>query len=173
LPDSDLDKAFDLLVVIIALIYSIAGSYPELFAPSNVPGLSSEIITMRNTVIPLIILTVLWLASILIPNKKGQVLLKSVAWMTALTLAIMLFIHFLYEGAKLIPMSKLIFLVKMVLMFIGSPLIVWKLIIPQYKKKYPDEHFFEGKISLVVSYALYLLIMGTVFWILTTHYVAY
>ena len=171
MPDSDLDKAYDLLVVIIALIYSIVGSYSELFY-SATPQLSLEIVTMRNTVLPLIILTVLWLASKLIPNKNGQVLLKGVAWMTALTLAALLFIHFLYEGAKLLSGSTLFFLVEMGFMVFGSPLIVWKLIIPEYKEKYPDVHFWGGKVSFVASSALYLLVMGTVFWILTTSYIA-
>jgi hypothetical protein len=168
---SDLDKAFDLLVVIIALLYSIGSSYPELFAQST-PELSLETITMRRTVLPLISLTLLRLASIFIPNKNGQVLLKNVAWMTAFSIGAMIFFPFM-EGMKFIKLSKSMTGILFALMMFISPLINYVLIFPRYKEKYPDISFFRGKVWLIVSYVLYFLILWTIIFLTSTNYAAW
>ena len=83
----NVDKAFKLLVVIIALLYSIMQSYSGLFW-SSTPEISLEIQTMRNTVLPVIILTILWLSSRLSSNLNIQIFFKYVAWMTAFSFSI-------------------------------------------------------------------------------------
>ena len=83
----NVDKAFELLVVIIALLYSIMQFYSGLFW-SSTPEISLEIQTMRNTVLPVIILTILWLSSRLSSNLNIQIFFKYVAWMTAFSFSI-------------------------------------------------------------------------------------
>ena len=174
--DSELDKAYDLLVVIIALIYAILGSYPELFWQST-PELSLEIITMRMTVIPVITLILLWLASILIPNKNGQVLLKFVAWMTAFTMFLILIVTFM-DGIKFIKLGRswrekqIGFIFTLFEIFI-SPLIINALISPRYKEKYPDVSYFRGKVWSVVSYVLYLSVLYANIYMTSTNYAAW
>ena len=147
--DSDVDRAFDLLVVIIALIYSIFGSNAELFWQAS-PELSLEIISLRMTIPPVVSLTLLWLASHLILNKNGQVLLKSVAWMTAFSMGGILFFTFT-ESLKFIKLSKSIEGILMFSMIFISPLIIYAVIFLKYKEKYPDISFSEerfGQLSL-------------------------
>ena len=173
LPDSEVDKAYDLLVVIISLIFAIMGSFPELFWAST-PELSLEVQTMRNTVLPILTLALLWLASKLIPKNNGKILLKFVAWMTAFSLVVQLVIVYL-DGTKFISFNQFAPLAEFILissLFI-SPLIAHRLIFPEYKKKYPDATFFKGKIWSIASYALYLLVIGSIIFLGSTHYAAW
>ena len=173
--DSDLDKAYDLLLVVIAIIYAIVGSFPEVFwaQPQYAPGLSLEIITMRMTALPLITFILLWFASILIPNKNGQVLLKFVAWMTTFSMFVVIIYTFM-EGIKFIKIGKshLANLLLVPMIFI-SPLIIYALIYPRYKEKYPDASFFRGKVWSVVSYVLYLLVLFANIYMTSTNYAAW
>jgi hypothetical protein len=171
LSDSDVDRAFDLLVVIIALIYSMAGSHPELFWQAS-PELSLEIIALRMTVPPVVSLTLLWLASHLISNKNGKVLLKSVAWMTAFSIGGMLLSIFT-EGLKFFKLSKSIETILIFSMIFISPLIIYAVIFPKYKEKYPDISFFRRKVWPIVSYVLYLLVLLTLIVITSSMYAAW
>lgn len=171
--DSDIDKAYDLLVVIIGLIYSTMGSNPEMFWEEG-PFFSLEIQAMRSTVFPLIILALLYFTSKLIPNKNGKILLKFVAWMTAFGQGFGLFIAYLH-GAKYIYLDQYGLLGELVLMssFLILPLVVYILIFPQYKKQYPDVTFFKQKVWSILSYVLYLLVTGSTIFLTTLRYVAW
>lgn len=172
LPDSDIDKAYDLLVVIIGLIFSMMGSNPELFwAPT--PEMSLEVQAIRSTILPLIILALLWLGSKLIPNENSQILLRFVAWMTAFSLVVQLIFVYLH-GAKFIsidnlgPLGELIFIG----LLFTSPLVAYILIFPKYKEKFPDATFFKSRIWSIVSYLLCLLVIGSIVILPSTLYVA-
>ena len=168
-----MDKAYDLLVVIIGLIYAMMSSFAELFWAST-PELSLEVQTMRNTVFPILILALLWLGSKLAPTDNSKILLKFVAWMTAFSLVVTLLVVYL-DGTRFISFNQFGPLAELILissLFI-SPVIALRLIFPEYRKKYPDAAFFKGKMWSVASYMFYLLVIGSIFFVTSTLYAAW
>ena len=168
---ADLDKAFELLVVIIALIYSIMQSYPDLFW-SSTPELSQEIQTMRNTVLPIIILTILWLASRMTSNPNTQLFLKSVSWMTAFSLGVALILAYL-DGVRYIKFNLLLERILMGSIILLNPLVVSVLIFPKYKQNYVDATYFKAVTWPAASYLAYLVVMGVIVWIPSAMYAAW
>jgi len=167
----NVDKAFELLVVIIALLYSIMQSYSGLFW-SSTPEISLEIQTMRNTVLPVIILTILWLSSRLSSNLNIQIFFKYVAWMTAFSLSLALFFGYL-NGVRYIQSNLLLERLLLASIVLINPIIVYFLVFPKYKKYYVDASFFEGYLWTVLSFVGYLLVMGLIIWIPSAMYIAW
>ncbi len=64
MPKSDVDSAYQSLVVILGLTFSIMGTNPEFFWTDN-PEMPSVITGMRTAVIQLLILTALMLIGML------------------------------------------------------------------------------------------------------------
>ena len=167
----NVDKAFELLVVIIALIYSIMQSYSGLFW-SSTPEISLEIQTMRNTVLPVIILTLLWLSSRLSSSQNIQIFFKFVAWMTAFSLSVALFLGYL-NGVRLIQFNVLLENLLLLSIFLINPVIVYFLVFPKYKKHYEGASFFKSYLWTVLSFVGYLLIMGLIIWVSSAMFTAW
>jgi len=145
LSKTDVDRAYELLVVIIGLNFSIMGKNPEFFWGGN-PDMPIELTAMRQTVIPLLVLTSIWLTGYL------------AAWAFALFMAM---VHTLiyFEGAQFwsgVPHQQEQYIgLPFVLLII--PLLVFKFIAPRYKEMYPDATFFKTntRLRLVITYVLY------------------
>jgi len=157
LSKTDVDRAYELLVVIIGLNFSIMGKNPEFFWGGN-PDMPIELTAMRQTVIPLLVLTSIWLTGYLLTNENHKILVKIAAWAFALFMAM---VHTLiyFEGAQFwsgVPHQQEQYIgLPFVLLII--PLLVFKFIAPRYKEMYPDATFFKTntRLRLVITYVLY------------------
>ena len=157
---TDVDRAYELLVVIIGLNFSIMGKNPEFFWGGN-PDMPIELTAMRQTVIPLLVLTSIWLAGYLLMNENYKIHVKVAAWAFALFMAM---VHTLiyFEGAQFIvgPVWMNDY-VGLSIVLIIIPLLVFKFIVPRYMEMYPDATFFKTntRLRLVVTYVLYNIIL--------------
>jgi hypothetical protein len=156
--DNGVDNTFELFLVIISILSSIMGSYPEFFW-SATPGISLEITTMRSTILPLLILTILWITGKLIMNENHQVLLKIVAWMTAVGISVGNFTAYL-EGVKYVSGGSMDVYIAVFTIFILTLAFVYGIIVPRYKEMYSDDTFFssETRSKLALSYILYIVL---------------
>ena len=150
-------------------------SNPEVFwgIVPGLPELSLEIQAMRSIILPLIILALLWLSSKLITSINGKILFKFVSWMTTFSLMVNLILIFLH-GAKFIDLNTLgtLELISISLLLI-NPLFAHIIIFPEYKKKYTNATFFISRIWSILSYVVYLGVIGIIVFIPSLHYVAW
>ncbi len=158
---SDVDSAYQSLIVILGLMYSIMGSNSEFFW-NEFTEMPSEITAMRSSVIPLLILAALLFIGMLMTNENHKIYAKLVAWATALTLAIMnITIYFI--GVQLIGGGnpKMDLPIAILLFFILVPGLVFTFISPKYKEVYPDSTFFKSKTRqrLVLTYVIYIAVI--------------
>ena len=165
------DKAFELLVVIISLIFSIMRSYSGLFWGDSAE-LSGDIQAMRFTVIPIIILTLLWLTCRLTLNQNMQIFFRGVSWMTAFSWSITLLLSY-FDSVRLNRCDQLCSKFLLGSIVSVNPLIVYFFIFPKYREKYSDTSFFNGYLGSIVCYLVYLVVMGVIIWLSTTTWVAW
>jgi len=158
---SDVDRAYELLVVIIGLNFSIMGSNPEFFW-SDRPDMPLELTAMRQTVIPLLVLTGVWLIGYLVTNENHRIHVKLAAWALAVFMA-MVHTMIYFEGAEywggISHQQEPYIAFPLVLLLI--PLLVFRFIVPRYEEMYPDATFFRTKtrLRLLLTYLLYQVIL--------------
>ena len=77
---------------------------------------------------------------------------------------------------EVINYSKYNLLLERLLMgsvIIVNPLVVSLFIFPKYKQKYAGTSYFKGYLWSIVSYLVYLVVMGFIIWIPSTMYTAW
>ena len=168
---SDVDKGFELLIVIIGLTFSIMGSKPEFFW-GDTPEISLELTSMRSTIIPLLMLTGLWLIGILMKSENRKIYAKLVAWIAAFSMAMNnVLVYFI--GVKFWSgfgeMDPYVFIP---LLFIISPALVFIFIAPKYREMYPDATFFKNNTGqrIVFTYVLYFVVILCLIILTSTEY---
>lgn len=159
---SDVDSAYQSLIVILGLTFSIMGSNPEFFWTDN-PEMPSVITGMRTAVIPLLILAALMLIGMLLTDENRKIHVKLVAWATAVILAsvnIMIF----FQGVQFyrgFGDSTTELYISVLLIFILIPALVFRFIGPKYREMYPNASYFNDNTRrrLAITYVLYLAVI--------------
>jgi len=155
----DVDKAFELLLVIIGLVLSIFSSHSEaLVNLSNMdPELLSSIL-VRFTVIPLLVILLIWMIAKLTKNQYLQISSKLVAWMAAINTTVgVLYIYFRELGY--FPDVRIAGIE--VVSYIGFfliPIFVYFILIPRYRDMYPDSSFFRGQTGFIITYVSFIIV---------------
>ena len=155
----DVDKAFELLLVIIGLVLSIFSSHSEgLINWSSMPPETLSFLLVRITVIPLLIMLLIWMAAKLSANQNQQILIKLVAWMTAISVTIgVLYMYFRELGY--IPDARIAGIEYVPYIgYLIDPLLVYFFVVPRYKDMYPDASFFKRKLNFILAYIVFILV---------------
>jgi hypothetical protein len=145
----DVDDAFNLFLVIIGIVSSIYNSHYELLFSGDSPERVANII-IRFTVIPLLVLTFIWIGAKLIRSENYAIFLKLVDWMMALNLTLgLLFMYFRDTGY--IRESRFLETYVQIIMIFLVPIFVFSFVVPRYKEMYPDATFFVKNWSFILS----------------------
>lgn len=155
----DVDKAFELLLVIIGLVLSIFSSHSEALVNLSTmdPELLSSIL-VRFTVIPLLVILSIWMIAKLTKNQYLQISSKLVAWMTAINTTIgVLYIYFRELGYFPDVRIAGVEIVSYIGFFL-IPIFVYFVLIPRYRDMYPDASFFKSQTGFVVTYISFIIV---------------
>jgi hypothetical protein len=151
----EVDDAFNLLLVIIGIVFSIYNSHYRILLPEDSPERVVQIL-IRMTVIPLLVLTFIWIAAKLTRNENYAVLLKLVDWMVAINLtAGVLFMYFRETGYVLGDYENYFTIIMILLV----PIFVYFAVVPRYRDMYPDASFFNNNWKFIV-----VAIISTALW---------
>jgi len=176
--EPEIDKAFDWLVLILAVIAAALCQFPELY-----PLKPYEIVSLtlvRVLVFPMVVLATVWLWSYLARKMESKIVLKSFAWIYAsfiLTADIMLL------GGTVIPLRRLagqpspggtgspLHIIVSLLFLFSPPLVVPILfclfvIRPRFRELYKDSKFLYSLPRQALLYILalitYILSIGVI-----------
>ena len=162
----EVDKAFELVLVIAGLVASIMTTFPELFWVST-EQYSTDVQAVQATVIPMIIIVTIWVSGKLVENENRQVFIKLLAWTVTLsyTLGLVFYqimvINYSFTNNFFGTYQDLI---SLSLTYVIAPVSVFTGIFPKYKKMYPDASFLRNNIGYLLVAALFLIIqMGILF----------
>ena len=149
----DVDDAFQLLLLIVGIVFSIFNSHPEaLLSSGGDPEFLIQIL-IRITVIPLLVVTFLWIGAKLIQNVNYAIFLKLIDWMMAINLTWgVLYLFFremgYFQRARYLETYLGIIIAPLV------PIFVYYVVVPRYKEMYPNASFFEKKWRFVLAFLL-------------------
>jgi len=168
--ETEIDKAFDWLVLILAVIAAALCQFPELYPlrPYEIAGLT----LVRVLVFPIVVLATVWVWSHLARKMEYKIILKSFAWIYAsfiLTADIMLLGGTVIplrraaaQPSPLAPGSPLQIIVSLLFLF-SPPIVVpilfcFFIIRPRFRELYKDSKFLY---SLPRQALLYILALAT------------
>jgi len=177
LTKTDVDEAFEWLVLIIGIVSAIMSQYPEFFyslSPSNIdPSLKAA----KTIVPPLIITILIWLLGKLSTNKRLQVVAKVVAWMYVVGVTwLNIYTYSLgLAWASGIPIESSPHVLHEFLTGLGMlsffffPLIfTYLVVIPKYREMYPDSTFLKSKVQFIITYIITQITLFTLVIVLST-----
>jgi hypothetical protein len=161
LTKSEVDEAFEWMVLIIGIISAIMIQYPEYFYTLS-PGVSEPSLkAAKSIVIPLVIVIFIWLVGKLAVSNSVQVLAKVVAWVfvTDVTVSnyygymqgLIWFSGFDYLRAGL---NDVFVSFGMMLFFLVGPVLTHFVVVPKYRKVYADSMLLRNNVRLVITYAV-------------------
>jgi len=162
--DVDVDGAYEWLIVVVGIILGIMSSYP-LYFWGDIPEASASLQAVRSVVLPLVVSAVLWLMGKLILDQNRMLVVKFVAWMYSLATTAAFFLNYLMGVNFLVikgEMNQAI--VGYSVLFLFSPVFVYGVVYPLYKRKYPDAIFFRNKLWLILTLVIFfVLIFGVLY----------
>jgi len=173
--ETEIDKAFDWLVLILAAIAAALCQFPELYPlkPYEIASLT----IVRVLVFPMVVLAIVWLWSHLARKMEYKIALKSFAWIYAsfmLTADIML----LLMGTVRIPLAGVQFKpapgsplqIVSTLLFAVFPPIVFPILFcffvirPRFRELYKDSKFLyslqQQALLYIIALTTYLISIG-------------
>lgn len=151
---TDVDEAFELLLVITGIVCAIMSQYPEYFwryfgqYPKDFP---IALAATRSLVLPLVVALILWIVGKLITNLRYQAVIKVFAWMYALNLTFgNVFMYML--GSRWLPFGPEIGAgLGNIVFFLIVPSFNYVVVLPKYKKMYPESTFLQSKIMFIIA----------------------
>ena len=160
----DVDGAYEWLIVLVGIIFGIMSSYPDFFW-GDIPEASASLQAVRIVVLPLVVSAVLWLIGKLLLKPNRMLVVKLVAWMYSLATTIAIFLNYLMGVQFLVIQSESSqAIVGYSALFLVSPVFVYGVVYPLYKRKYPDASFFKNKSWFLLVLSLFiLLIIGLIY----------
>ena len=169
LEKTDVDEAFEFLLVITGIICAIMSQYPEYFwryfgqYPEDFP---ITLAATRSLILPLVIALILWIVGKLITNLRYQAVIKVFAWMYALNLTFGNVLMYML-GSRWLPFGPEIGVGLGNIVFFLVPSLNYVIILPKYKKMYPESTFLQSKIMFIVAslFALFLFLITAGFFI--------
>lgn len=169
---SEVDEAFEWMVIVIGIVSAIMIQYPEYFFTLTPGTTDPELKAAKAIVIPLTITIIIWLIAKLALNQRVQVFFRLVAWIIVLFIAFDYFYQytlgliwasgFHYETTIF---NDIFVLLGLILAFGVPPAISYFIVIPRYKQIYPDSMLLNSKsrlllLFLVMDILLFLMAMG-------------
>jgi hypothetical protein len=163
LEKTDVDEAFELLLVITGVISAIMSQYPEYFW--RFFGQYSEdfpiaLAASRSLILPLIVALTLWIVGKLITNQRYQAIIKVFAWLYTLNLTFGNVLMYLF-GSRWLPVDfetgssagwgNIVF-------FLIVPSLNYFVILKKYQKLYPESKFLQSKIMFIITSIVALLL---------------
>jgi len=157
---SDVDGAFELILVITGIVCAIMSQYPEYFWKyfPTPPGFPISLAATRSLILPLIIALIMWVVGKLTTSKRYQAVIKVFAWMYALNITFGNVIMYLL-GSRWLPLEPEIGAgLGNIIFFLIVPSLNYVVVIPRYKEIYPDSKFLQSKIMFIIAsiFALFL-----------------
>ena len=173
--ESDIDKAFDWLVLTLGVIAAALCQFPELYPlkPYEVASLT----LVRVLVFPLVVLAIVWLWSHFARKMEYKIILKSFSWIYAslmliadIMLLLMGTVRIQLPGAQFKPEPSSPLQIISTLLFAFLPPIVFPVLFclfvvrPRFRELYKDSKFlysFPQQVLLyILALATYLLSIG-------------
>jgi len=158
---SDVDEAFELLLVITGIVSAIMSQYPEYFHGyfAQYPeGFPIALAATRSLILPLVVALTLWMVGKLITNPKYQATIKVFAWMYALNLTFGNILGYML-GSRWLPYEPNVGagLGNIVFFFI-VPSFNYVIVLPKYRKVYPELKLLQSKIMFILASIVALLL---------------
>lgn len=165
---TDVDEAFEWLVLIIGIVSAIMSQYPAYFYTLSPSQRDPSLTAARAIVPPLIITILIWLVGKLSTSKRVQVVVKIAAWMVvigvtwvnvynySLGLTWASGIH--YETGML---NNFLTGLGMLGFFLFPPIVTYLAVIPRYREMYPDSTFLKSKLQFIITYIVTQTILFT------------
>lgn len=170
--ESDIDKAFEWLIMIVGIILAILNQYPEYFyAITTQPSRSFPLRVAIGVIPPMVVTTLIWLIGKLSSRNLTQALVKLIAWMCLIGIMginlIFYFVGVMVASGKTIEEVRIILSAPIVLgFFFFIPIFIHYVITPKYRDVYPNVSFLKSKTRLLIIYTitdilLIFLLVGT------------
>jgi len=158
---TDVDEAFEWLVLIIGIVSAIMSQYPTYFYTMS-PGVAEPSLkAAKAIVIPLVITIFIWLIGKLAISEPVQVLAKIVAWMVVVSITLYNFYNYIlgliwasgfhYETTIL---DDVFVSLGIILFFLLAPIFTYFVVIPKYRQIYPESNLLRSKIKFIITYAV-------------------
>lgn len=158
---TDVDEAFEWLVLIIGIVSAIMSQYPTYFYTMS-PGVAEPSLkAAKAIVIPLVITIFIWLIGKLAISEPVQVLAKIVAWMVVVSITLYNFYNYIlgliwasgfhYETTIL---DDVFVSLGIILFFLLAPIFTYFVVVPKYMQIYPDSNLLRSKIKFIITYAI-------------------
>ena len=149
---TDVDEAFEWLVLIIGIVSAIMSQYPTYFYTMS-PGVAEPSLkAAKAIVIPLVITIFIWLIGKLAISEPVQVLAKIVAWMVVVSITLYNFYNYIlgliwasgfhYETTIL---DDVFVSLGIILFFLLAPIFTYFVVVPKYRQIYPDSNLLSDE----------------------------
>jgi len=158
---TDVDEAFEWLVLIIGIVSAVMSQYPTYFYTMS-PGVAEPSLkAAKAIVVPLVIMIFIWLIGKLAVSETVQVLAKIVAWMVVVSITFYNFYNYIlgliwasgfhYETSIL---DDVFVSLGIILFFLLAPIFTYFVVVPKYRQIYPDSNLLRSKIKFIITYAV-------------------
>jgi len=158
---TDVDDAFEWMVLIIGIVSAIMIQYPAYFYTMSPGAAEPSLKAAKAIVIPLVITILIWLVGKLAVSKRVQVLAKVVAWMVVTGVTLNNFYNYMlgliwasgfhYETTIL---NDVFIALGMLLFFLFPLILPYFVVVPKYREIYPDSTLLSSKIKFIITYAV-------------------
>lgn len=158
---SEVDEAFEWMVLIIGIISAIMIQYPEYFFTLSPGGAEPSLKAAKSIVIPLVIVIFIWLVGKLSVSNSIQVLAKVVAWVFVTDVTVSNYYNYMqgliwFSGFDYLELglNDVFVSLGMLLFFLVGPVLVHFVVVPKYRQVYPGSALIRNKVRLVIMYAV-------------------
>jgi hypothetical protein len=161
LTKTDVDEAFEWLVLIVGIVSAIMSQYPAYFYTLSPSQRDPSLTAARAIVPPLIITILIWLVGKLSTSKRVQVLAKVVAWMVVIGVTWVNVYNYLIglmwaSGFQIeIGIANDIFLMPtfgFLCLFMLPLVFTYFVVVPKYRQIYPDSTLLTSKVRFIAAY---------------------
>lgn len=158
---SEVDEAFEWMVLIIGIVSAIMIQYPVYFFTLSPGAAEPSLKAAKSIVIPLVIVIFVWLVGKLAVSNSVQVLAKVVAWVFVTDVTVSNFYSYMqgliwFSGFDYLEagLNDVFVSFGMLLFFLVGPVLTHFVVVPKYKEVYPDSVLLRNEIKLVVTYVV-------------------
>jgi len=158
---TDVDDAFEWMVLIIGIVSAIMIQYPAYFYIMSPGAAEPSLKAAKAIVIPLVITILIWLVGKLAVSKRVQVLAKVVAWMVVTGVTLNNFYNYMlgliwasgfhYETTIL---NDVFIALGMLLFFLFPLILPYFVVVPKYREIYLDSALLRSKIRFIITYTV-------------------
>lgn len=156
---TEVDDAFEWMVLIIGIVSAIMTQYPEYFYTLSPGTADPSLKAAKAIVIPLVITILIWLVGKLATSNRVQVLAKVIAWMVVVGVTCVNVYNYLLgltwaSGIHFETGITNDFAVTlgMLIFFLLPPLFTYFAVVPRYREVYADSTLLKSRIKFVATY---------------------